>query len=561
MTSLLLSPPESSGHPHQVALFSPTPQGTTNMMGVPNHNQPSNMVHQFSQVPQAEIQRSQFDRSHSHKTAFDSSYLVPVLIDEALPGDTFKLDVTFFARLATPIVPVMDNMYLDSHFFSIPMRLVFNNWQRMMGEQENPDDTTDFTIPQMTSPAGGYAIGSLEDHMGLPTGIAGLSHSCLWHRAYNLLWNQWYRDQNLQDSVTVKKDDGPDSPSLYTLLKRGKRHDYFTSCLPWPQKGPGVEIPLGNTAPIIRGQGTSTDIAYLAGSGNLAPAGTMAVNASGQVTGTGAAPLYLVPGANTLVADLSQATAATINSLRQAFQLQKMFERDARGGTRYIELLKAHFGVTSPDARLQRVEYLGGGSTPVNLQAVPQTSPTGAYATTPQGNLAGIGTLLAHNHGFTHSFTEHCLIIGLVSVRADLSYQQGMQRMWSRKTRFDFYWPALAHIGEQAVLQKEIYATGNPVEDDKVFGYQERFAEYRYAPSLITGLFRSQAAQSLDIWHLAQDFATAPVLDDAFITENPPIDRVIAVPSEPQFLMDAYFRMNCSRPMPLYGTPGLIDHF
>jgi len=262
-----------------------------------------------------------------------------------------------------------------------------------------------------------------------------------------------------------------------------------------------------------------------------------------------------------IYADLSEATAATINSLRQAFQIQKIFERDARGGTRYTELIKSHFGVTSPDARLQRPEYLGGGSTPVDIDPIPQTSPTGTYADTPQGNLAAIGSVSVKGHGFTSSFTEHCLIIGLVSIRADLTYQQGLNRMWSRKTRFDFYWPALSHLGEQAVLQKEIYATGVPTEDDKVFGYQERYAEYRYYPSMITGQLRSTAAQPLDAWHLAQEFSTAPVLDATFIEENPPVDRVIAVPSEPHFILDCYIKMQCTRPMPVYGVPGLIDHF
>jgi len=284
------------------------------------------------------------------------------------------------------------------------------------------------------------------------------------------------------------------------------------------------------------------------------------------VSGGSGAAVYMnsVPGGtapNALFADLSEATAATINSLRQAFQVQKIYERDARGGTRYTELLKAHFGVTSPDARLQRPEYLGGGSTPVNISPIPQTSPTGTYADTPQGNLAAMGTVLARSHGFTRSFTEHCVLIGLVSVRADLTYQQGLNRMWSRSTRFDFYWPALSHIGEQAVLQKEIFSDGVQANDDKVFGYQERYAEYRYKPSQITGVLRSTASQSLDAWHLAQEFATAPVLNDEFIVENPPVDRIVAVPSEPQFIMDCYFKMHCARPMPVYGVPGLIDHF
>ncbi|WNK12879.1 MAG: major capsid protein [Microvirus sp.] len=531
------------------------------MLGAHTHKQPSNMVHQFSQVPQAEIQRSQFDRSHSHKTTLDAGLLIPVLCDEALPGDTFKLDSTFFARLATPIVPVMDNMFLDSHFFFVPMRLVWNNWQKMMGEQENPDDSTDYTIPQMVAPAAtGYSIGSLEDHFGLPTGVPGFTHSALFHRAYNLTWNQWYRDQNLQDSVVVPKGDGPDLPADYKLLRRGKRHDYFTSALPWPQKGPGVEIPLGTTAPIIS-TGDGVPIFSFTSSGGTSPLAAMGPGNNNTIWGDQNQAGNAQWSNPKLMADLSQASAATINSLRQAFQLQKMFERDARGGTRYIELIKAHFGVTSPDARLQRVEYLGGGSTPVNLQAVPQTSPTGTYANTPQGNLAAIGTLLANGHGFSHSFTEHGIILGMVSVRADLSYQQGLQRMWSRKTKYDFYWPALAHIGEQAVLQKEIFCDGVPANDDKVFGYQERFAEYRYAPSMITGVFRSQAPQSLDIWHLAQDFATAPVLDVTFIEDRPPVARIVAVQTEPQFLMDCFFRMHCSRPMPVYGTPGLIDHF
>lgn len=489
----------------------------------------------------------------------NSGILVPFLIDEALPGDTFSVNLTGLARLATPLHPYMDNAYMDTHFFAVPYRLLWDNWQRMNGEQIDPGDSTDYVVPKMTSPVGGYLPNSLEDYLGLPVGIAGIEHMALAHRAYNLIWNEWFRDQNLQDSIPVFIDDGPD-PQLYELAPRGKRHDYFTSCLPWPQKGEAVNIPLGNAAPVhatSTAQSPSTPTIGVFSDGANAnrqfiPVGSTSVN----IAETAGQP---VPE-SLLYTDLSQATAATINQLRQAFQIQKLLERDARGGTRYTEIIRSHFGVTSPDARLQRPEYLGGGSSSIQIQPVASTVPTDLGTTTPQANLAGVGTAALQRHGFTKSFTEHTIIIGLVNVRADLTYQQGLERMWSRQTRYDFYWPALAHIGEQAVLSKEIYADGT-ARDEDVFGYQERYAEYRYKPSKITGKMRSNDAQSLDVWHLSQDFATRPNLNEAFIIDNPPIDRVVAVPSEPDFILDCYFDMKCARPMPLYGVPGLIDHF
>ncbi len=523
------------------------------------------MTHQFSQVPRADIPRSSFDRSHGCKTAFDAGFLIPIFADEALPGDTFNLNMTGFARLATPIFPLMDNMYMETFFFAVPMRLLWDNWQKFCGEQTDPGDSTDFTIPVMTAHT--PAVASLTDYLGVPAGKS-ISYDSLWHRAYNLIFNEWFRDQNLQDSLVVDTDNGPDAIASYVLKRRGKRHDYFTSALPWPQKGDiSIAIPLGTTAPItglgVQGLPNVVSAADIRETANTvhqtyANAWNTAVatdfNIEEDVTAVGLAH----PDHPGIYADLSSATAGTINQLRQAFQTQKLFERDARGGTRYTEIVKSHFGVTSPDARLQRPEFLGGGSSPVNVTQVANTSST---ATEPQGDLAGYGTATLVNHGFTKSFTEHCVLLGLVNVRADLTYQQGLNRQFSRSTRYDLYWPALAQIGEQAVLNKEIWYTATASIDDAAFGYQERYAEYRYKPSQITGIMRSDAAGTLDAWHLSQDFATLPVLNDTFIQDTPPIDRVIAVPAEPHFIFDSYFNMRCARPMPLYGVPGLIDHF
>lgn len=514
--------------------------------------------HLFSQVPKAQIPRSRFNRSHGYKTTFDAGYLVPIFVDEVLPGDTFNLNATLFARVATLISPIMDNMYIDTFWFYVPERLVFANFQKMLGEQENPDDSTDFIFPTLKCPTNGFEVGSLADYFGLPTGVKNLEVRAEPFRCYNLIYNEWFRDENLQDSVPFTKSDN-DVITNYNLLRRGKRHDYFTSSLPWPQKGPGVELPFGGTAPVYSyGKSSTSPLTDKGGLFNSTVGGGYNfISSKDDVSRVVSSPDDF-PYGSQLYTDLTTATAVTINQFREAFQVQKWYERAARGGTRYTEILRSFFGVESPDARLQRPEYLGGSSNMIDVNVVPQTSPSNDV--TPQANLAAFATASNNRGGFTKSFVEHGWIIGLVNVRADLTYQQGINRMWSRSTKFDLYWPVFAHLGEQEVLNKEIYAQGN-TDDDKVFGYQERYAEYRYFPSQITGKFRSTYAQSLDTWHLAQKFDQLPALNEEFIQDKPPIDRVIAVSGEPQFLLDAWFNLNCVRPMPLYGVPGLVDHF
>jgi len=529
-------------------------------------------VHQFAMIPRSDIPRSSFDREFMHKTTLNSGLLVPVYVDEVLPGDTFNFSATMFARMATPIYPLMDNMYLDSFFFFVPYRLVWDNFVKMMGEQDNPGDSVSYTIPQMVSKASGYDIGSLQDYMGLPTlgqltAAATYSHSALPLRAYNLIWNEWFRDENLQNAVTVDTGDAASVYTNYSLLRRGKRRDYITSALPFAQKGTAVSMPLGTRAPIsglgyptgttFPNAGATVKDATTTSAGVVYPFSVSAVIPTVRGTVTGAT------GVPDVYADLSAATAATINQIRQAFQIQRLLERDARGGTRYTEALVARFGVHNPDARLQRPEYLGGGTTPLNINPVAQTNATSVTgSTTPLGQLGAMATILAKGHGFSQSFLEHGIVLGLVSIRADLSYQQGVRKMWNRLTRYDHYEPVFAHLGEQTILNREIYCKGDSDPNDSaVFGYQERWAEYRYLPSMITGLMRSTAAGTLDAWHLSQKFTSLPTLNSTFIQDTPPVSRVIAVPSQPEFIFDCYCRCRTARAMPMYSVPGLIDHF
>jgi hypothetical protein len=571
--------------------------------------------HRFSDAPAMYMKRTKFDRSHVYKTTFDSGKLIPVFVDEVLPGDTTRMSVNYFARLATPIKPIMDNIYLDWFFFFVPNRLVWEHWQNFCFEQEDPDDSTDYVIPTIsaTGNSENVYIGSLWDYFGLPVNTSGnLSDiSALPFRGVYLIWNEWFRDENLQKSVKIQKGDtnevlnssrSSEQPSwVFTsgtsivpglaCPPRGKRHDYFTSALPWTQKGPGVSIGLAGTASIVDPtpatgyllHGSDKQLAAVSAYGGDASSsggrrasfgnssitfknyygsqysvvGGFASSGDANVTlSAQSASTYL---GNDSYVDLDTSSIFTINSLRTAFQMQKFYERLARGGSRYTEVLRSFFGVVSPDARLQRPEFLGSFTKMVNVNPIAQTSATDD--TSPQGNLSAYGVTAAKFHGFTKSFVEHGYIFGFVCARADLTYQQGINKMWLRSTVYDFYWPTFAHLGEQAIELREIYAQGSEA-DTTVFGYQERYAEYRYKPSQITGKFRSSVTGgNLDVWHLSQFFKNAPTLNEEFIVENPPIERIIAVPSEPEFLLDVGFRYTTVRPMPMFGTPGLVDHF
>lgn len=549
-----------------------------------------------------DMSRSTFDRSASVKTSFNVGDIVPFFLEEVLPGDTFNVRTSKVVRMQTLLTPMMDNVYLDSYYFFVPNRLVWNHWKEFNGENTESAwiPTTEYSVPQITSPSAGWSVGTLADYFGLPTGVGGLSVSALPFRAYALVMNEWFRDQNLQDPLVVPVDDatvvGVNTGNFVIDCAKGglpyiasKYHDYFTSCLPSPQKGPDVTLSVASQGdfPVVakledvplsswpigsasvpeylrfKGiNGSSWSSSQSGGSLGVSGASNPALNGAVLSSGSGPDGGQVGYPSNLWALNSGNVVVSTINQLRMAFQIQKLYERDARGGTRYIEVLKSHFGVTSPDARLQRPEYLGGNRVPINVNQVIQQSGTGAGADTPQGTVVGMSQTTDSNHDFMKSFTEHGYIIGVMVARYDHTYQQGIERHWSRKTRFDYYWPVFANIGEQAVLNKEIFAQGT-AKDNEVFGYQEAWSDYRYKPNRVTGEMRSAYEQSLDVWHLADDYASLPSLSDSWIREDKnTVDRVLAVKSSvsDQLFADIYVSNRATRPMPMYSIPGLIDH-
>lgn len=536
-----------------------------------------------------DMSRSTFDRSASVKTSFNAGDIVPFFCEEVLPGDTFNVRSSKVVRMQTLLTPLMDNVYLDTYYFFVPNRLVWQHWKEFNGENTESAwiPTTEYSIPQIKAPEGGWSVGTIADYFGLPTGVSGISVSALPFRAYALVMNEWFRDQNLQDPLVVPVDDatvtGVNTGTFVTDVAKGglpyiaaKYHDYFTSCLPSPQKGPDVTLTVASQGdlPVVPKDSLIPSSSWPLSEVKFRGTGSVTTGTSDGYLGVSSLSLRSVPDSsvssfgnylapvNLWAINSGNAIVATINQLRMAFQIQKLYERDARGGTRYIELLKSHFGVTSPDARLQRPEYLGGNRVPINVNQVIQQSGTGAGADTPQGTVVGMSQTTDSHSDFIKSFTEHGYILGVMVARYDHTYQQGIERHWSRKTRFDYYWPVFANIGEQAVLNKEIYAQGN-TKDDEVFGYQEAWSDYRYKPSRVTGMMRSAYEQSLDVWHLADDYSSLPSLSDSWIREDKnTIDRVLAVTSKisNQFFADIYVQNRATRPMPMYSIPGLIDH-